>query len=279
MMDDQYIKDHSVVERYLTNQLEKEELEEFSCRLMKDTDLQKKVEANRLLFKLLWKTQQEAVSTRQASSRWTWQRLLTIVMALVLLVSLSLWLGRKGETMPTSPPSKTVPLEQPTGENQTETTPSPLNNKEKLPTSEEVEEESLPEEEPKPVPFAANFEPNPLLEGYFTSRRGGVINVTQPSQVTQFTREAGRFVFHLEGKLELEREGEIVLLYFFTNKRADYEEFSPLESAELTLEKTGAAGSFSFQWQKTLEWTSGLYYYLLEGEESGLLYVGKFELR
>ena len=284
-MDGKYIKEHSVIERYLIGQLTKEELDQFSFLLMKDKALQKEVQANRLLFKTLWKANQVAGNTKDRSKPFNWRIGLGLLL-FVAAIGLFIWLlpQRDNPTQKTSPVLDS--LEQSSTESDNTEAKNPPEPSD-LPEENKAEEERKEEiqiplvNEKKSVPIAANFEPNPLLEPYLTAQRGAGIQVTTPEKIAQYTLKEGVFTFQLIGNYapESEQLEEIIQFYLFSNKKEDYEEFRPLESVELSFVKDATQNHYTFQWQKTLTLQPGLYYFLIEGEESGLLYVGKFELR
>lgn len=286
-MDGKYIKEQNVIERYLTGQLTKEELDQFSFLLMKDKALQKEVQANRLLFKTLWKANQAAdgSGTNTSGKSFNW-RIATGLLLFITTIVLLFWLvSQKDSPTKKSPPvldsvEKTV-TESPSDETGNTSTPieSPKENK---PEEKQNEEIQIPlVNEKKSVPIAANFEPNPLLETYLTAQRGGEIQITSPEQLSQYTLKDGALTFRLDGNYT-PASGQIeeaIQLYLFSNKKEDYEEFRPLESVEFTFTKDATQSHYAFQWQKTLTLQPGLYYYLIEGEDSGLFYTGKFEIR
>ena len=280
MMDEQYIRDHNVIERYLTGRLDREELDAFTLLLMRDKALQQKVEANRMLFKTLWKANQEATvkpQKKRGLPRW-W-----IIGFGVLLLSALIWFLIPSNDQESSRAEQDAfPVEVPLEEEPTEPAEIPVPVDE--PDTEAKDEIIQPEprkntqnevQDPGPI-ASADLTPNPLLENYMESVRGASISISEPEQSAQYVLSQGAFSFQIKGEVTLDNmEEEALQLYFFTNKKEDYEQFLPLETIFLTL-NLKEDNSYTFQWQQTLNWEPGLYYYIIEGENTGLLYAGKF---
>ena len=280
MMDEQYIRDHNVIERYLTGRLDREELDAFTLLLMRDKALQQKVEANRMLFKALWKANQEPTDQppkKRQLPRW-W-----IIAFGVLLLSAFIWLLIPSGDQESSPTEQDAfPVEVPAEEEPAEPAEVPVPADE--PDTDVKDEVIQPEpkknpqnevQDPGPI-ASADLTANPLLENYMASVRGASISITEPEQSAQYVLSEGAFTFQIQGEVTLDNtEEEAIQLYFFTNKKEDYEQFLPLETVLLTLNlKEG--NIYTLEWQQTLNWEPGLYYYIIEGENTGLLYAGKF---
>lgn len=135
---------------------------------------------------------------------------------------------------------------------------------------------------PKAPLLAANFEPNPRLETLLGSQyRGGAfrVRVDAPPANGQLTRTGGQAVFRLSGAAEPERANETpaLQLLLYGNRSADYEQSRPVWRQNLAFEKSGDA--FRFRLEKRLDLAPGIYYYLIEDPDTGmLLYAGKVTL-
>ena len=279
-MDDKYIKEHSVIERYLTGQLTEEELNAFSFLLMKDKNLQKEVQVNRQLFKTLWA--QQSNERQQAVRKPLNWKLLLVLGGIVLVFGFVLYfIGNKSSEVPST---NTMPSEQPTLTPPDATDAIEQKNRsidtekeQNLPSAPKSNNETPPtDEQASSQPLAANFEPNPILENYIGQLRGGELVISKPPQRNLIISKNGDSTFQLEGAYASDIQ-EKLTLYFFSNKKEDYEQFEPLLSVDLNLESMG--DDLMVKWEKDLDWPAGLYYYQIEGADSGLLYVGKFEIR
>lgn len=279
-MDDKYIKEHSVIERYLTGQLTKEELDEFSFLLMKDKNLQKEVQVNRQLFKTLWAQQSD--ERQQAVKKPLNWKFLLVLGGIILVFGCLLYLI--GDKSSKAPSTNTIPSEQPTltPPDATDTIEQKHHSidieKEKIsPSAPKSNNEATPtDEQASSQPLAANFEPNPMLENYIGQLRGGELVISKPPQSNLIISKNGKSTFQLEGTYN-NKTTEELMLYFFSNKKEDYEQFQPLLTTNLKLEQLDDV--LLIKWEQELDWPEGLYYYQIEGADSGLLYVGKFEIR
>ncbi|MCG8331926.1 MAG: hypothetical protein MI974_29840 [Chitinophagales bacterium] len=279
-MDDKYIKEHSVIERYLTGQLTKEELDEFSFLLMKDKNLLKEVQVNRQLFKTLW-AQQSDERQQAVKKPLNWKFLLVLGGIILVFGCLLYFIGDKSSKAPST---NTIPSEQPTltPPDATDTIEQKNHSidieKEKIsPSAPKSNNEATPtDEQASSQPLAANFEPNPMLENYIGQLRGGELVISKPPQSNLIISKNGKSTFQLEGTYN-NKTTEELMLYFFSNKKEDYEQFQPLLTTNLKLEQLDDV--LLIKWEQELDWPEGLYYYQIEGADSGLLYAGKFEIR
>lgn len=134
-----------------------------------------------------------------------------------------------------------------------------------------------------PPPIAANFEANPVLEKFMgSSVRGDSFDfsVLIPSANAVFKTNTGSFEFQLQGQVRTEEalEDYTFRWLLFSNQEADYKTFRFLESQ--ALEFTPQNEGFAFKVQTTLDLPNGLYYYIIEDEDSGeMAFVEKFEIR
>lgn len=137
--------------------------------------------------------------------------------------------------------------------------------------------------EPAQRLVAARFEPNPRLESLLgTQFRGDAcrFRLDEPRANGQLVKKAGSAVFRLSGTIETNAETAALppfRVLLFSNRPSDYEQFQPLFLQDLPVEKTGASPRFRLD--KALKLPPGLYYFLIEDPDTGMLYhVGKVTL-
>jgi len=193
---------------------------------------------------------------------------------LALLGIALLWRSRvpAPETTPARPPVQETPkTAPPVAQKTTPVPPTPAR------TNGNAAEKVV-----KPRLYAAAYAPNPRLEAMLGSRLRGddyLFRITQPTANTSLKRRNGTANFILSGTLETSSD-EVQAPFrvlIFSNNPADYESFSFVFSASLVFEKEQDA--FRFRTENPLQAPPGLYYFLIEDENSGLPYfTGKFRV-
>lgn len=128
----------------------------------------------------------------------------------------------------------------------------------------------------KSRPVAASYEPIPALETYVGSQfrsQDWKISVQEPARNATLSAKNGRAAFRFAGNIQGSQVSESVLrVLIFNNSRPAFESMKPLSSEPLKIAPDG-----NFLLEKSLLFKTGLYYYLIEDEESGnWLFVGKF---
>ncbi len=130
----------------------------------------------------------------------------------------------------------------------------------------------------KSRPVASAYVPIPKLETYIGSyfRSGDfrfVVNAPATGVVLKAT--SGKLNFKLSGKTEGDLPaGAAFRILFFNNNVRDFEKMKPIESGALVVSTDG-----KFLFNKELSAPPGLYYYLIEDEQSGAwMYVSKFQV-
>ena len=141
--------------------------------------------------------------------------------------------------------------------------------------------ETMPQKETRTEPIAGNFKPNAALESMIGSqlRDGGFkFRIVQPSANASLVAKNGSLTLQISGRIDgADKLEDRFQLKLFSNKKADFEADRALFSIPLTFSHED--GHFSFQVLKKMKLASGLYYYLIENEESGAVnLVGKFRL-
>ena len=142
------------------------------------------------------------------------------------------------------------------------------NSEEANPTNRNTIKE-LPPKENKPNYIAADFEANPALDFlignnlrsneivFVIEKKIGNISLSSLDDVIEF-----RF----SGKVKSGGESlpEKIKVNLFSNKKLDYEDFKPISSTELNIQKVGE--DYRFDFQRNIKLKPGLYYYTLEDE-------------
>lgn len=140
-----------------------------------------------------------------------------------------------------------------------------------------------PARQTEPRRVAVAFEPNPRLESLLGNQLRGDdyhFQVAQPAAGATLKRRGGQAGFLLSGvvKTSAAQVSTPFRVLIFSNNPRDYEDFRFVLAAPLVFEKSG--GAFRFELSRPLQAPSGLYYYLIEAGDSGLLYyVGKFRVK
>ncbi|MFN0013301.1 MAG: hypothetical protein ACKVU2_02025 [Saprospiraceae bacterium] len=135
---------------------------------------------------------------------------------------------------------------------------------------------------PSPLPkareprlLAADFRPNPRLEDLMNTQFRGdkyQFQVNRPAPGANLSRKQKQVAFRLEGTVETDvREISVPFrVLVFSNLPEDYEQFRPAYAARLSFEKTDRI--FSFRLDERLALAPGLYYFLIEDEDSGMVF-------
>jgi hypothetical protein len=120
----------------------------------------------------------------------------------------------------------------------------------------------------KPQPIAAAYKPIPKLESYIGSQtRSGTLRllVDEPKSGASFVRSANQVQFRLFGRVEgTVPTGTGLNLLIFTNNQKDFEDLRTVESQVLEISPNG-----NFQVQQQLALAPGLYYLMIEEQQSG----------
>jgi hypothetical protein len=130
----------------------------------------------------------------------------------------------------------------------------------------------------KSRPIASAYEPIPKLDSYIGSQfRSADFHVTvhTPAPDATLAAAGGKLEFALSGEIEGELPADAGLrILVFSNNLRDFEAMRPIENSALQL---SAEGKFVFK--KEIPTASGLYYYLIEEQQSGAwIYVARFQV-
>lgn len=252
-----------LTERYLLNRLSEEEMADFQARLLHDTRLRREVRIMRNLQKSLIA---ERRSARKAK-RLPWHLFIGLAGVAVALAGLLIYLSQPSDKATPDIPSAPLPSEMPVQQPVQDDNPSkPMLQK--------------PDQEKPMAPVASNFSVNPILERYIDNNvRGGNghLDVAFPPAGSRFKRENGKIFFQLSGTLEGSDEvpDYSVNVFIFSNRKEDYENSQSQWEKHLNFLKE--SGRFRLSIAEKVALYPGLYYFLIENEESGeVLKVGKF---
>lgn len=285
-MDKKYIKNHNVIERYLLGQLEGEELDKFSLQLMRDSKLQEEVNANRLLYKTVWKSARAGGPSFLKKNR---NRILWMSVLIFSMVALYLFLPKEPGLVEQSEipeiPSSSEAATQKGGElpasdlenSKIDNTQSPSVDKPQTPPINPEKGLAEPRtEKPKKV-FAANFEENPLLENLKSEMvRGENLKLLLNEYAVEISHATTGIELPFSGRIETDNNSTepTIRLYIFDNKEANYKNFKPVWKKDLALEKV--EGGFQFSVKDKIIVDPGLYYVIFEDvEEVENLWIGK----
>ncbi len=264
------------IEDYLAGRLTGEAREQFERAAQNDPELAAQLALYRDMASSLAPAPEDALrasldqlNRRQArkNRRWWW-----LAALLLLTAGAAVWLIRRPSAPPAAPPQNTQLGAPPVAQQTTPASPPTPN-----PDSLKRPPDTGSRPEAPPPRLAAAFEPNPRLEAQLGSRMRGDdyrFRIHRPAANAALKRLGGKVDFLLSGALETgaARVDAPFRLLVFSNKPQDYADFRFLLAAPLAFEKSGDA--FRFQYTSSLKMTPGLYYFLIEAEDSGLVYYG-----
>lgn len=215
-----------------------------------------------------------------------------VVLALMGLLAWGLWPKDKATTQANetvAPQTQTPPAfetdtqslrleaEQPA---ETETRPEELPPPVVTPPSPSPKmDDENEEEEARPPVFAANYDPNPLIEDEMTDQlRGGELSLelTEPAENAKVETRNGVLDLRFSGKIttDLDQEDLTIRVLLFSNTTEDYQQGNYI--TELTANLAPAESGFELTAAGTIELQPGLYYYFIEWEEEeAYLLVGR----
>ncbi|MEQ1746557.1 MAG: hypothetical protein ABMA02_14090 [Saprospiraceae bacterium] len=207
---------------------------------------------------------QHAPSEPIASRRialWWW---LAGALAVLGLIGWLVW------RMPAPVPAdhRKTPADQPVAQ-------TPLPSKPPADAGKKTPPPAHPPKAREPRLLAADFRPNPRLEAMINTQFRGdkyQFQINRPAPGTNLSRKQKQVAFRLEGTVETDvREISAPFrVLVFSNLLEDYEQFRPAYAARLSFEKTDHV--FSFRLDERLALAPGLYYFLIEDEDSGMVF-------
>lgn len=153
------------------------------------------------------------------------------------------------------------------------TVPPETPDEEKTPPM--AKNESTENESQVPLRIVPNFDRSPELEALFYNQvkdEAYRFRVSQPIADASINDQDGKATLQVSGVLETtgDRVEAPFRVLLFSNKKGDYENFKPILTRNLVFKK-GADG-FQFSSTTQMSLPQGLYYFLIEREDSGLVY-------
>ena len=251
------------IEQYLRNTMTEDEKSAFQFELMQDKNLQEEVKAMRIVQKTVI-----AESRGKASAGFNY-RPLAYAATILLLVGAFFYYNQKKEEIivDTDPPTEISPNHN----NPEDNTTIPSGPEEKDP------EVSNPIALADPVDLVSN----PLFEKMTTGVRGGDLemNPISPAKNTVLSWKKEGFVLPFTGKISTKYEATPTLnLLIFSNKKVDYQNWKFLKKEPLIIKPSGI--DFNYSARPKLQVKRGLYYYLIENEETEeTVFWGRFEVK
>lgn len=284
------------IEKYLNDQMSKEERRAFEQQLKEDFELRKAVDFQKRLKsfmvirepKLEQQLEQLGNQYFDKKGKRTVKYLWVGVVGLTITVATILFLtkeentvsNQKVETIDTVKTTK-APLIEPVLETDSIKPIKPEPPKKEIAPSPAAPNENKPTPKKENRPIAQlnpkDFEPNPFLEDLMQSNLrndDAETTVWRPKKDVPLPYEE-KIVFQVSGTTYATPPYRILL---YTNKISDFEEDIQLLNAEF--EGTPNETVFNFNLEKEIILQRGLYYFLIEQIESEeLLLISKFEVR
>ena len=273
------------IEQYLRNTMTEEEKSAFQFELMQDKNLREEVKAMRIVQKTV------IAESRQKAATGFNYRPLAYAAAVLLLLGAFFFLSKKSDDRIADdvPPKETETLPITPNDTSTEEEGIVVEEKEEKKLEDVINEgvknkkEAVKEKPIQQIALADPIDlvPNPLFEQMTTGVRGGDIEIKAISPVKDavLTWQEGAFVLPFRGIVNTDDEAAPTLnLLIFSNKKADFEEWKYLEKVSLKIEKSAAG--FRYSARPKLNVKRGLYYYLIENEDTEEpVLTGKFEVK
>lgn len=289
------------IQDYLDEKLSEEDLTQFEKELKNDQDLARELKLHQEMETFLADTPEnelrknlqklnQGVKEEEVKTGNSW-RFLLLLLPVVLLM---LWWG-SSQMIKNPVPEAVPPMEDVSIEPEKKETPEdPVKEKER-PVEESVEEpppsepkQQLPPSREKPTetsrPIAANFAPNPSLEFLIENNRRDnevILEVVEKQANIQVPTAESNFDFRLVVVLQSAADllQQDFKLHLFSNKKTDFEDFTPLSTNDLSLEKL-TDDSYRINFKNNLALQPGRYYYILEDfTEEEIYFVDKFEVK
>lgn len=287
------------IQDFLDKKLSQEDRSSFENEIKVDENLAQEVKLNADMKTFLSDTPEndlrkslqklnKQVTEEKVKSDNSWRYLLLLIPILLLV---GWWASnRAGE-------DALLPIEDTSVETEKaeETTDPATEEVKELPTerkAEDIPPPPIPKERPQRTrekqektsrPIAANFDPNPSLEFLIENNRRDnevTLEVEVKQADIQLLAADSDFDFQfaavLQSKADLSQQD--FKLHLFSNKKADFEDFTPLSSSDLALEKS-TDDSYRINFKNKLSLEPGRYYYIIEDfEEEQIYFVEKFEV-
>lgn len=289
---------HQKIQNYLDEKLSQEDRSSFENEIKVDENLAQEVKLHADMKTFLSDTPEndlrkslqklnKQVTEEKIKPGNSWRYLLLLI-PILLLVG---WWASNGAGEDTVLPTEDTSVETEKAE---ETIDPATEEVKELPTEDKAEDvpPPTPQEQPQRIPekqektarpIAANFDPNPSLEFLIeNNRRDNEVSLkveVKQADIQLLAADSDvdfQFVAVLQSKADLSQQD--FKLHLFSNKKADFEDFTPFSTRDLTLEKL-TDDSYRIDFKNKLSLDPGRYYYIIEDfEEEQIYFVEKFEV-
>lgn len=305
------------IQRYLDQEMSVEEAQAFEEAMDKDQTLAREVALNQEMKAMLGESPEnellknldmlssEVEDTPPASGT-SWRSLLWFIPVLLIIG----WLVFSPSDNNTSqqeskvepvieertiaPAIEEVPVESPSEEEPQEVeeqelereetkkniTPAPSDKQKKVPPSLPIDKKP---KKSQPI-AAADFEPNPSLDFLIANNVRNneiILTIQQKQSDVELKNNGDKTAFKVAGQFEATTDlsDKDFKLHLFSNKKADFDNFEPFSTFDLTLQPD-TGNIYKIANSQSLALKPGLYYYLIEDYEvEKIYYVEKFEVR
>jgi hypothetical protein len=288
-MNNKYIKENEIIERYLLGKLSDDERQKFRVALLFDKNLQQEVEDTRLLqqqIQLLKTT--KSLAKKQSFTPWIIGGLL-----LLFIVIVSYFINKniisQEEKIPTTieKPQKTIEstIESIIKSTIEESTKPATDDLLKQEEQQPIVEPFIPNQKVKKPPQSsqpiaeAEIEKSSYLEQFIDGnfRNNEVrIQVRSPKVGETLLLKNGAINLDIKAILSLDKmpEKERFVIRLFSNKKVDFDNFKPILSANPTISKSG--NNYELSFNAIVPLPKGLYYYIIEDNDvEDMIYAGK----
>jgi hypothetical protein len=292
-MNNKYIKENEIIERYLLGKLSDDERQKFRVALLFDKNLQQEVEDTRLLqqqIQLLKTT--KSLAKKQSFTPWIIGGLL-----LLFIVIVSYFINKniisQEEKIPTTieKPQKTIEstIESTIKSTIEESTKPATDDLLKQEEQQPIVEPFIPNQKVKKPPQSsqpiaeAEIEKSSYLEQFIDGnfRNNEVrIQVRSPKVGETLLLKNGAINLDIKAILSLDKmpEKERFVIRLFSNKKVDFDNFKPILSANPTISKSG--NNYELSFNAIVPLPKGLYYYIIEDNDvEDMIYAGKVLVR
>lgn len=268
---------NELIEKYLLNQMSEEEKAEVQFKILMDEDFRREVETLRTVQKTL-------VAEKQKSGfgfwKRSWKRFLSLLVIVVGIGAAFIFLQKNTPESKNNNTPANVSAEKETTDSSTE------EFKTNVPEVEKKEEEQTPVEDtklnnpvnPKPI---AQVDPKRMIPNeYLEEFTQGVRNSDISTELKNW--ESDKIFKWKDGKTTIDIQGTLsgsnlpkVRLSIYDNRSESFENGTTVLSKSMELKNES-----DFSFLATLEIPQGLYYFLLENEETeDVLIVRKFVVK
>ncbi len=273
------------IEQYIRNTMTESEKSAFQFELMQDKNLREEVKAMRIMQKTVI-----AESRGKVSAGFNYRPLAYAATILFLVGAFFYFNQKETEVIVDNPvkinnsPSVKLPNDTTIGDegvasqgNEEESINDDTNN------DGPVKPDPITIEPSNPIALAdpVDLVPNPLFEQMTTDVRGGNLKISpnSPSENAVLNWRKNTFVLPFTGNLSTDEEVAPTLnLLIFNNKKEDFEEWKYLKKEALTI--NASADGFKYFSRPKLQLKRGLYYYLIENEETeDVVFSGQFKVK